>query len=395
MVTTLPVEDSAPWVSADRSTTAGTPLGLYVHVPFCERRCGYCAFNTYVLSESGGAAATERYVAAALAEIVLASHAIGSERPPLTSIYFGGGTPTMLSAGQLARIIAAVRRTFDVRDDLEVTVESNPDGLAPGQLADLRDAGATRVSFGMQSIRRRVLQLLDRTHDPERALVAVAEARAAGFDHVSRDLIYCTPGETEDDWTATLRAALSTTVDHISAYALGIEPGTKLAARVRHGALPNPDDDVAADRYLVADDMLAAAGFDWYEISNWATSADAQCRHNLLYWRNHNWWGIGPGAHSHLGGTRWWNRDAPDAWAAALDEHRSPVAGHEHLTEDQRRLEDVMLGLRLSEGLELASERSAEVERDGLATRERGLLVLSRPGRLLANQVIDRVALTD
>ncbi|MHB1138952.1 MAG: radical SAM family heme chaperone HemW [Microthrixaceae bacterium] len=378
-----------PWARPDPAEVAATPIGLYVHVPFCERRCGYCAFNTATLADPGGAAAlatTERYVAAALAELDLAADVLRGAAPPLTSVFVGGGTPTMLNAAQLVRILDRIRQRFDVADDLEVTVESNPDGLAPGQLAALREEGVTRVSFGMQSVRRRVLALLDRTHDPERSLAAVAEARAAGFDHVSLDLIYGTPGETAEDWRATLDAALSTRVDHVSAYALGIEAGTKLGARVRRGELPRPDDDEAADRYLVADEVLRAAGFDWYEISNWARSPDARCRHNLLYWRNHNWWGIGPGAHSHLSGTRWWNVDPVEQWADALfgrgpDTTNAPgfVGGQEHLDDEQRRLEDLMLGIRLVEGLPL-DERSDR------------RLVLTPRGRLLADTVAARLA---
>jgi len=372
-------------------------LGIYVHVPFCERRCGYCAFNTYVLSESGGSAATERYVSGAIAEIELADRTIGPERPALTSLFFGGGTPTMLSADQIGTIIGAVRQRFEVRRDLEVTIEANPDGLAVGQLEQLREAGATRVSFGMQSIRPRVLQLLDRTHDPERALQSVAEARAAGFDHVSLDLIYGTPGETQDDWLATLDAVLSADVDHISAYALGIEPGTKLAARVRRGELPGPDPDEAADRYESADDRLTAAGFDWYEISNWARSPDARCRHNLLYWRNDDWWGIGPGAHSHLDGTRWWNQDSPELWAEAAIGGDDPAAGREVLDVDQRRLEDLMLGIRLSEGWPVPAGSSADpiasdLLVDGLADHRDGRVVLTTAGRMLADEVVRRLS---
>jgi len=407
----------APWTVADPTSIATTPLGIYVHVPFCERRCGYCAFNTYTLADPGGPAAldtTERYVAAAVAELDLAAAALGDASPPLTSVFFGGGTPTMLSAAQLGRIIAAVHERFAVAVDLEVTVESNPDGLVDGQLAELRAAGATRVSFGMQSIRPRVLQLLDRTHDPERSLTAVAEALAAGFDHVSLDLIYGTPGERPDDWRATLVAALGTGVDHVSAYALGIEEGTKLAARVRHGALPTPDDDEAAARYTMADELLGAAGFHWYEISNWSRDAAGRCRHNLLYWRNHHWWGVGPGAHSHVDGTRWWNVDPPEQWAAALLDgadrpHASGrsapghVAGAEHLDAGQRELERVMLGIRLAEGLHIGGSADpagagevAALVGDGLLVREPGgPAVLTRRGRLLADRVVERLTLAD
>jgi oxygen-independent coproporphyrinogen-3 oxidase len=365
-------------VSAEELAT--TPFGLYVHVPFCARRCGYCAFTTEALADPASPQAVERveaYVRAAVAEVHAGAAAIGARVPPLTSVFVGGGTPTMLAPTDLGRILDAATSSFDTAPDLEVTVESNPDGLASGQLAAMADRGVTRVSFGMQSVRRSVLALLDRTHDPRRALDAVGEARDAGIDHVSLDLIYGTPGETDEDWAATLDAVLDTEVDHVSAYALGIESGTKLAARVRSGELPAPDDDEAADRYLVADERLSAAGFEWYEISNWARDPSARCRHNQLYWRNHHWWGVGPGAHSHLAGTRWWNRRDTAAWVAGVRAgDGAHVEGHEHLDAEQRRLEDLMLGIRLAEGLALPGGRR---------------LVLTPQGRLLADTVVQRL----
>ncbi len=380
---------------------APTPLGIYIHVPFCSRRCGYCAFNTYTLTEQSGAAHAsaapiEQYLDGVLAEIALADNSLSEDRPALRSIFFGGGTPTLLSASQLGRILSAVVDRFEVERDLEVTVEANPDELAPGQLEQLRHAGVTRVSFGMQSIQPRILQLLDRTHSPERSLQAVSEARLAGFDHISLDLIYGTPGETEQDFLLTLEAALSTQIDHLSAYALSIEPSTKLAARVRSGALQTPSSDEAADRYLAAEAALQGAGFNWYEISNWAANGQAQCQHTLLYWRNHNWWGIGPGAHSHLDGHRWWNLDDPNLWAQTLSRGASPVSGSERLTTEQRHLEDLMLGIRLAEGLPAdVAPRDHRTERllnDGLASYDGDRLVLTLNGRLLADQVISVLA---
>ncbi|MEI2699627.1 MAG: radical SAM family heme chaperone HemW [Microthrixaceae bacterium] len=358
---------------------AGAPFGLYIHVPFCTRRCGYCAFVTSALPDPGSPGAlgrTDAFVAAATAEIDSAASLIADRVPPLTSIYFGGGTPTTLSPTQTRRLVDAVTDRFDVGPDLEISIEANPDGLAPAQLAELREMGVTRVSFGMQSVRRRVLELLDRTHSPELALQAVRDARRAGFDHVSLDLIYGTPGETEDDWRASLEAVLSTQVDHVSAYALGIESGTKLASRVRRGQLSEPSDDDAADRYLLADSMLRSAGFEWYEISNWSRDPAARCRHNLLYWRNHDWWGVGPGAHSHVAGTRWWNVTDTDSWVAAALGGVGVVAGHEHLDDEQRRIESIMLGVRLAEGLPLPCGRR---------------LVLTTRGRLLADGVVRRL----
>ncbi|MDQ2677568.1 MAG: radical SAM family heme chaperone HemW, partial [Actinomycetota bacterium] len=350
-------------------------------------------FNTYAL-DAVGPGAPGRFVDAAVAEIGLAA-AVLTDAPPLRTVFFGGGTPTALRADQLITILDAARSQFRVDDDLEVTVESNPDGLHDGQLAQLRDAGVNRVSFGLQSIRTRVLRVLDRTHDPEQALRAVDEAHRVGFDHVSLDLIYGTPGERDEDWAATLDAAIGTGVDHISAYALAIEPSTKLAARVRRGTLPRPDDDLAARRYQVAEERLTRAGFDWYELSNWSRSIEGRCRHNLLYWRNQHWWGIGPGAHSHLAGVRWWNRDAPDEWATPLlgdGGSCAHVGGHEVLDDEQREMERVLTGIRLAEGLPLTAEAATRLELDdrvrGLAEVRDGRAVLTTSGRLLADEVV-------
>lgn len=371
------------------------PLGIYLHVPFCIRRCGYCAFVTYAEGEVGDPDAHARWARAAVREVALADRVLGPDRPPLTSVFVGGGTPTMLDPAVLAWVLDEVRDRFDAVPDPEVTIEANPDGLRPGQLRALHDLGATRMSFGMQSASPRVLELLDRTHDPDRAPVAVAEARAAGFDHVSLDLIYGTPGERPQDWQRTVDTALACDVDHLSAYALGVEDGTRLAARVRRGELPAPTGDEAAERYEVMDERCATAGLDWYEISNWAAGPGARCRHNLLYWRNHHWWGIGPGAHSHVGGVRWWNHAGLDRWQDALATGGSPAAGHEVLTVSQRRLEGVLVGIRLAEGLDLnAVDRRDAVPSlldDGLVRLDGDRIVLTRSGRLLADLVVRRL----
>ena len=376
----------------DPDVVAGTPLGLYVHVPFCVRRCGYCAFSTLAVGEQLGAGLARRFIDGAVAELELASTVLGPGRPPLTSIYLGGGTPTMLSPTDLGELLVAIGARFGLADDIEIDIESNPDGLRPGQLAALRELGVTRISFGLQSVRRSVLRVLDRTHDPDRALAAVGTARAAGFDHVSLDLIHGTPGERGDDWVATVRAAIDSGVDHVSAYALSIEPGTKLAARVRSGELPRPSDDEAAERYVAADSLLAEAGFEWYELSNWARRPEGRSAHNLLYWRNQHWWGIGPSAHSHVAGRRWWNHAGVEPWAEALGHGRSPVSGEERPDADERRLERVMLGIRLREGLALRdvadADRLRRVLDDGLATIEHDRLVLTLQGRLLADHVV-------
>ncbi len=388
--------------TAARAEVPGTPLGLYVHVPFCIRRCGYCAFVTYAEGETGDADAHRRWADAAVQEVALADRVLGADRPALTSVYFGGGTPTSVDPDLLGRVLAEVRRRFDVGPATEVTVEANPDGLRPGRLERLRELGATRVSFGLQSASTRVLELLDRTHPPERAVAAVAGARAAGFDQVSLDLIHGTPGETAGEWTATVALALSSGVDHLSAYALAVEPGTKLAARVRRGELPAPVADDAADRYEVLDRACRDAGLDWYELSNWADRPAARCRHNLLYWRNQNWWGVGPGAHSHVGPVRWWNPAGLAAWWDPLAVGRSPVEGSEVLDAAERRTERIMLGLRLAEGLAV----SGDLDPDGIAAlvddglvdiagattgEDQDRLVLTDRGRLLADLVARRL----
>jgi oxygen-independent coproporphyrinogen-3 oxidase len=314
-----------------------------------------------------------------------------------STIFFGGGTPTLLPAEHLGLIIAEIRETFGLAPDAEITTEANPETVTPGYFAKLREAGFNRVSIGMQSAVPRVLEVLDRQHRPGRPEAAVAEARAAGFEHVNLDLIYGAPYETDEDWQASLDAAISAGPDHVSAYALVVEEGTALARQVAQGVVPAPDDDVLADRYVLADEALQAAGFDWYEVSNWATSEAARCLHNELYWSDANWWGLGPGAHSHVSGVRWWNVKHPVRYAAALESGASPAAGRETLDERARFTERVMLGVRRREGLPIselpeATARAAPqlaswglIEHSGV---EDGRIVLTQRGRLLADGVV-------
>ncbi|UDY34385.1 radical SAM family heme chaperone HemW [Dermatobacter hominis] len=377
--------------------TTAPALGIYLHVPFCARRCGYCAFVTYAPGELTAEQTHRRWADAAIAELAVADRELGPDRPPLTSVFLGGGTPTAVVPGLLAEVLDEVRRRFDVADDLEVSVEANPDGLADGQLDRLAEMGVTRASFGMQSAVPRVLDLLDRTHDPDAVPRAVAAARAAGIASVSLDLIHGTPGETAADWERTLDAALALAPDHLSAYALGIEPGTKLAARVRSGSLPEPSPDEAADRYEALSARAEAAGLHWYEVSNWARTADDRCRHNLLYWRDDDWWGLGPGAHSHVGDRRWWNHAGLDEWGAAAWAGRVPAAGSEVLDPSQRSMERVMLGIRLAEGLPLdvvpVPGAVAALVDDGLVDVVGDRLVLTQAGRLLADTVVRAVTI--
>ncbi|MFI9258541.1 radical SAM family heme chaperone HemW [Streptomyces sioyaensis] len=384
-----------------RAGAAGRPLGFYLHVPYCATRCGYCDFNTYTASElrgSGGALASrDNYADTVVDEIRLARKVLGDDPRPVETVFVGGGTPTLLPAADLARMLAAIREEFGLAPGAEITTEANPESVDPRYLAELRAGGFNRVSFGMQSARQHVLKILDRTHTPGRPEACVAEARAAGFDHVNLDLIYGTPGETDDDWRASLDAAHGAGPDHISAYALIVEEGTQLARRIRRGEVPMTDDDVHADRYLLAEEALTAAGFRWYEVSNWATTDAARCRHNELYWTGADWWGAGPGAHSHVGGVRWWNVKHPGAYAQALSEGRSPGAGREVLASEDRRVERILLELRLSAGCPLdllapaGARAAARALEDGLlepAPYEAGRAVLTLRGRLLADAVV-------
>jgi putative oxygen-independent coproporphyrinogen III oxidase len=366
---------------------APVPLGIYIHVPFCTARCGYCDFNTYVPSNAGQ---PSEYLEAALREIAYARAELGER--PVSTVFIGGGTPTLLGT-DLVKLLDAVADAFGLAPGAEVTTEANPESTDPALFAALRGGGFTRVSIGMQSAAPHVLRTLDRLHTPGRATAAAVEAREAGFEHVSLDLIYGTPGESDADWENTLEAALGAAPDHISTYALTVERGTAMARAVQAGSLSAPDDAEQARRFAYADDLLSDRGFDWYELSSWATSPEARCRHNIGYWRSYDWWGIGPGAHSHVDGVRWWNLLRPVAYARALANGRSPAAGREVLSNDERALESVMLGLRERGGLTLASltpagARAAELE----VARRRVMIVdgsvqLTRKGRLFADAV--------
>jgi putative oxygen-independent coproporphyrinogen III oxidase len=378
------------------------PFGVYIHVPFCRTRCGYCDFNTYTHSELGGGASQQAYPGTlrreiALARRVLAAGPAGDADLPAQTIFFGGGTPTLLAPPEIGGIIRAIEDELGLARDAEVTIEANPETVDQRSLADLRSAGVTRMSFGMQSDVGHVLAVLDRQHRPGRPQQCAAWAREAGFDHVSLDLIYGTPGESDDDWRRSLDAALSAAPDHISAYALIVEDGTRLARKVRRGEIAAPDDDVLADRYLIADGLLTAAGLRWYEISNWAADDGARCRHNMLYWTGGDWWGFGPGAHSHVGGTRWWNVRHPSAYAAKLAAGESPAAAREVLGPGEQAMEQVMLGLRLADGLPAAAlspaakARAEQILAAGHldpAAWQAGRLILTRDGRLLADAII-------
>jgi oxygen-independent coproporphyrinogen-3 oxidase len=374
-----------------------TPFGVYVHVPFCRSRCGYCDFNTYTAAELGGGASQAAYPGLVEQEIDLTAKVLPAGGARVSTVFFGGGTPTLLAPERLGALIRKIDERFGLAEDAEVTVEANPETVGPAELDQLRARGVTRLSFGMQSAVPHVLRVLDREHQPGRPLDCVRWARAAGFEHVSLDLIYGTPGESDDDWRRSLTAAIESEPDHVSAYALIVEDGTRLAAKVRRGEIKPPDDDAMADRYLIADDLLGTAGYRWYELSNWAASDRAHCRHNLLYWTGGDWWGFGPGAHSHVGGVRWWNVRHPSAYAQRLAAGRSPAAARERLTAAEQRMEEIMLRARLAEGLPLSAlsgsalqqtQRLLENTLIDRSAHAAGRVVLTLRGRLLADAVV-------
>ncbi|MGO2050468.1 MAG: radical SAM family heme chaperone HemW [Microbacterium sp.] len=396
----LPIGDPAPVdgrLPADLPVDASVPFSAYLHVPFCRVRCGYCDFNTYTSGELRGARQDE-YADTLGAEIALARRVLGDAGAlrPMDTVFFGGGTPTLLPAGDLARMLETAVSAFGIADGAEVTVEANPDTVTPAVARTLADAGVTRLSVGMQSAVPHVLAALDRTHQPANVRTAVGAAQDAGLA-VSVDLIYGAPGESLADWEASLDAALALDSDHISAYALIIEDGTKLARQIRRGEVPAPDDDLQADMYELADARLADGGFDWYEVSNWARSEGQRSRHNLAYWRGSDWWGFGPGAHSHLAGLRWWNVKHPAAYAQRLAASESPAAGTERPDAQAHQLERVLLETRLSEGMAIADlpevhrPRVAGLIADGLVDAGAaigGRIRLTLKGRLLADAVV-------
>jgi putative oxygen-independent coproporphyrinogen III oxidase len=413
MPSALPEGDPAP---ADGRLPAAAlaglgrhPWGVYVHVPYCRVRCGYCDFNTYALAELGtgqaaadaaGAGGPADYVVAVLAELDLARAALGPGAPAVDTVFLGGGTPTLLPAADLGRVLDGIRERWGVAAGAEVTCEANPDTLTPSLAQELAAAGYTRVSLGMQSAVPHVLATLERTHDPAGVAAAVGAARTAGLA-VSLDLIYGTPGESIDDWRRSLAAAIDLGPDHVSAYALVVEDGTRLAVQVRRGEVAPTDDDDEAAKYEVADAELAAAGYEWYEVSSWARTESDRCRHNLGYWGDGDWWGAGPGAHSHVGGVRWWNVKHPAAYRDRVLDGRSPAAARETLTADQRSDERVLLGIRLAEGLPLGAltahgrravaELVAEGLLDGQTAVRDARARLTLRGRLLADTVVRRL----
>lgn len=390
-VRTAGTPNAAPVALPVMTPAPGRPFGVYIHVPFCATRCGYCDFNTYTPGELGGTN-PDGWLTALRAELALAARHLG-RIPEVDTVFVGGGTPSLLGGAGLAAALDAVRANFPLAAGAEVTTEANPESTSPALFDQLLAAGYTRVSLGMQSAAAHVLATLDRTHSPGRALAAAREARAAGFEHVNLDLIYGTPGESDDDLLRSVDMVVEAGVDHVSAYALVIEDGTAMARRVRRGELAPTDDDVLARRYELVDARLAGAGFAWYEVSNWSRPG-GECRHNVGYWNGGEWWGAGPGAHGFVDAVRWWNAKHPNAYARTLADGRLPVADFERLDADTRHMEDVMLRVRLRDGLPTSvlsareRDRAAVAVADGLLSRAADRLVLTDRGRLLADAVV-------
>ncbi|GGC27749.1 coproporphyrinogen III oxidase [Brevibacterium sediminis] len=374
-------------------------LSLYIHVPYCRVRCGYCDFNTYTADDLGPGASREDYRSNLARELDLSVSTLaeaGAGDREVSTIFFGGGTPTLLAADVLAGVMDDVRARFRLAGNVEVTTEANPDTLDPACIATLAGAGFNRISMGMQSAVPHVLATLDRTHDPEKIPEVARWVKDADLE-LSLDLIYGTPGESIDDWRRSLDVALSNDVDHISAYSLIVEPGTKMGAMVRRGELPMPDEDDLADKYEIADAAISAAGLHWYEVSNWSTGLETRCEHNMAYWRNADWWGFGPGAHSHVGGVRFWNAKHPRAWADRLLAGESPAIGREVLDVQTREIERIMLAARIDRELRLDSlapgseqairtfVRQGLLDADGAAT---GWFQPTLQGRLMADYMV-------
>ena len=378
-------------------------LAFYVHIPYCVRRCGYCDFNTYTPTElaisSDLSATSATYIDLLLREIELARKVSTASLVP--TIFFGGGTPTLMESKDLGRVISTIGNLFELDRDAEITTEANPDTVTKEKLAELREAGFNRVSFGMQSAVPHVLQALDRTHNPENVQKATTWASEVGFDEISVDLIYGTAGESLADWQVSIDSALALPITHISAYALIVEDGTKLGAQVKRGEVVMPDDDQTADKYLMADEKFSSAGFDWYELSNWSKPG-SESRHNMAYWNGDNWWGIGAGAHSHIDGRRFWNVKHPSAYAKKLVENGNPMQEEEILTSSQSRSEEIMLRIRLVGGISksyLTGGEQSSLENflaEGYLNAfswERGSVVLSTTGRLIADRIVREILL--
>lgn len=377
---------------------------VYVHIPYCLTRCGYCDFNTYTSTELGDTSQAD-YFELVLKEIdfsksVLEKSSVSVRK--LSSVFFGGGTPTLLPVQDLVSILKKLVEAFGIEPGSEITTEANPDSVDQDYLKALKDAGFTRVSFGMQSAVPHVLKVLERTHKPENVSLNVQRAKEVGLQ-TSVDLIYGTPGESLADWRKSLEAAIAMDTDHISAYSLIVEPGTKLARQIKSGEVSSPDEALHADMYELAEELLTQAGFANYEVSNWAKTQDLESKHNVAYWESKDWWGYGPGAHSHVGGVRWWNVKHPAAYAERIHNEVSPALERELVDQENRQVEKIMLEARLAKGIDVSwlkengfgeAKVLSELIADGLIDGKAliaGKLVLTLRGRLLADLVVRRL----
>jgi oxygen-independent coproporphyrinogen-3 oxidase len=378
-------------------------LSFYVHIPYCVKRCGYCDFNTYTPAElqisDGLSQISNSYIDLVIQEIEQARLTVGEATVP--TIFFGGGTPSLMEATDIARVITKIKNSFELSDDCEITLETNPDTVDKQKLAAFKDAGINRISIGMQSAVGHVLKTLDRTHNPQNLPQVTQWAREFGFKDISVDLIYGTPGESLSDWQVSIDAALALPINHISAYALIVEEGTKLANAIKRGEIGNVDDDLTAEKYLMADQAFSKAGFTWYELSNWS-KANGESKHNSAYWLNQNWWGVGPGAHSHIDGKRWWNVKHPNLYKTKITNNESPVLDQEILEPIQIESERLMLSIRLPSGVSKESLSNEQlkilqpyVESGALDLNNwsAGSVSLSLNGRLIADRIVREILL--
>ena len=378
-------------------------LSFYVHIPYCVKRCGYCDFNTYTPAElqisTGLTQISNSYIDLLIKEIDQAKEQVGAAKVP--TIFFGGGTPSLMEPSDIARVIKAIDNQFGLTQDCEITLETNPDTVDKEKLAAFKAAGVNRISFGMQSAVAHVLKTLDRTHNPDNLPQVTKWAAEVGFKDISVDLIYGTPGESLSDWQKSIDAALALPINHISAYALIVEEGTKLANAIKRGEIANVDDDLTAEKYLMADAAFSKAGFTWYELSNWSKDS-GESKHNIAYWLNNNWWGAGPGAHSHINGKRWWNVKHPNLYREKLQENVSPILDSEVLDTMQIESERLMLSIRLPEGVSKDSlsidqikslNQYLETGALNAAKWDAGSVSLTLSGRLIADRIVREILL--
>jgi oxygen-independent coproporphyrinogen-3 oxidase len=401
----LPLGDKPPenglFSSTETIGSESRSFHAYVHIPFCTVKCGYCDFNTYTSNELGTLKQSD-FAAILVGEISLSANILKQSNVAtreLKTVFFGGGTPSLLPAADLIAILDALESEFGFQQEAEITFEANPDSVTKESLSSLRAAGFNRISIGMQSAVPDVLKTLERTHNPENVAIALDIAKSLGF-RTSLDLIFGAPGETLQQWEQTVLQVIDLDPGHLSAYSLIVEPGTKLARQISSGELTEVDEDLQADKYEIADKLLSEAGYNWYEISNWSKSEDLKSNHNLAYWGGQDWWGYGPGAHSHLGSVRWWNHKHPLSYANLLEKDISPAAGREQLDSETSALERILLESRTSAGMSIEQIKKlqpgselaiSQLIADGLIEGPQaiaGMLLLTLKGRLLADAVV-------